>query len=144
MELPDDIHSLVTRISAAGDALIESGDFLGAASEFKRALGVLPQPTDDWSAALWLYVAIGDAYFFAGDYESARVALNRAQYFDTSLENPFIWLRRGQVYFELGATELADDCLASAFMLGGPEIFEREDPKYADYIMPKLKPAADA
>jgi len=28
-------------------------------------------------------------------YERARVALNRAQLFDDSLDNPFIWLRRG-------------------------------------------------
>ena len=87
---------------------------------------------------MWLFVAIGDSFYLAGDYESARVALNRAQLFDDSRENPFIWLRRGQVYFELGDTKLMDDCLASAYMLGGDEIFDGEDPKYAAYILPKL------
>ena len=144
MGLPDDIYSEVTRISAAGNALVNAGDYLGAISEFERALGILPPPTDGWSAAFWLHLAIGDTYFFAGDYESARVSLNQAQLFDESLDNPFVWLRRGQVYFELGDTKLADDCLVSAYMLGGTEVFEREDPKYADYILAKLKPPADA
>ena len=56
-----------------------------------------------------------------------------------ALDNPLIWLRRGQVYFELGDVPLADGCLASAYMLGGKEIFDRQDPKYMDYISNKLK-----
>ena len=59
-----------------------------------------------------------------------------------ALDNPFIWLRRGQVYFELGDTRLAEDGLASAFMLGGREIFSGQDPKYAAFILPKLRPSA--
>jgi hypothetical protein len=60
-----------------------------------------------------------------------------------ALENPFIWLRRGQVYFELGDMRLAEDGLASAFMLGDKNIFEGEDPKYSEFILSKLKPPHD-
>ena len=144
MELPDDIYSEVTRLSSAGNTLADTGDYLCAVREFERALRLLPPPTEDWSAAFWLYTAIGDSYFLAGDYERARVALNQAQLFDESLDNPFIWLRRGQVYYELGDTKLADDCLASAYMLGGTEVFDREDPKYAEYILAKLHPPESA
>lgn len=143
-ELPDDIYSEVTRLSSEGNAFANAGDFLGAVRQFEHALTLLPAPVEDWSAAMWLFTAIGDSFFLAGDYESARVAFNRAQLCDDSLGNPFIWLRRGQVYYELGDTRLADDCLASAYMLGGEEIFEREDPKYAEYILAKLDPPATA
>ena len=31
----------------------------------------MPEPKDDWEAATWLYVALGDAYFFLEKYEEA-------------------------------------------------------------------------
>jgi tetratricopeptide (TPR) repeat protein len=138
-ELPDDVHSEVGRLSADGNSLVNDGDFAGAIAQFERALVLLPTPIEDWSAATWLLTAIGETYFFAEDFESARLALNRALLCPESLDNPLIWLRRGQVYFELGDTHLADDCLASAYMLGGDKVFEHEDPKYAEYIHTKLE-----
>lgn len=139
-ELTDQIHSEVTRLSAAGDSLADAGDYLRAVQQFEIAVGLLPAPVEKWTAATWLFTAIGDCYFLADDFESARVALNRAQLCPDSLDNPFIWLRRGQVYYELGETRLADDCLASAYTLGGTEVFAREDPKYVHYILAKLQP----
>ena len=43
---------------------------------------------------------------------------------------------------ELGDNRLAEDSLASAFMLAGREIVDDEDPKYEAFILPKLKPSA--
>ena len=143
-ELPDDIRSEVTRLSSEGNSLTAAGDYLHAAQQFERAVALLPAPVEEWTAATWLFTAIGDSFFFSGDFESARVALNRAQLCPDSLDNPFIWLRRGQVYFELGDTRLAEDCLASAYMLGGTGIFDSEDPKYADYLLAKIHPPAIA
>jgi predicted Zn-dependent protease len=54
-------------------------------------------------------------------------------------DNPFLWLRRGQVYFELGDMKQAQDSLASAFMLAGRAIFETEDPKYGAFILQKME-----
>jgi hypothetical protein len=54
-----------------------------------------------------------------------------------ALDNPFLSLRRGQVYFELGDMRQAQDSLASALMLAGREIFE--DPKYAAFILSKME-----
>ena len=143
-ELPDTIHSEVCRLSADGNVLADDGDFAGAILQFERALALLPTPIEDWTAATWLLTAIGETHFFAEDFERARIALNRALLCPDSLDNPLIWLRRGQVYFELGDTRLADDSLASAYMLGGDEVFEREDPKYAEYIHTKLQKPGSA
>ncbi len=143
-ELPDPIYTEVTRLSSEGNALADAGEHRNAVQHFERAAALLPLPVEEWTAATWLFTAIGDSFFLAGDFESARVALNRAQLCPDSLDNPFIWLRRGQVHYELGDTRLADDCLGSAYMLGGTEIFDSEDPKYANYILAKLKPPANA
>ncbi len=143
-ELPDDTYTEVCRLSTDGNALVNDGDLAGAIVQFERALALLPAPIEDWTAATWLLTAIGETHFFAGDFESARIALNRALLCPESLDNPLVWLRRGQVYFELGDTRLADDSLASAYMLGGDEVFEREDPKYAEYIHTKLQKPGNA
>lgn len=138
-ELPDDLYREVCRLSGEGNELVNVGDLIGAIGRFERALALLPTPIEDWTAATWLLTAIGETHFFAEDFESARIALNRALLCPDSLDNPLIWLRCGQVYFELGDTRLADDSLASAYMLGGDEVFEREDPRYAEYIRSKLE-----
>lgn len=143
-ELPVEIYSEVIRLSSVGDELADAGDHIGAVRQFQQAVALLPSPVEKWNAATWLFTAIGDSFFLSGDLDSALVALNRAQLCPDALNNPFVWLRRGQIYYEVGDTRLADDCLASAYMLGGTEIFDREDQKYADYILAKLKLPANA
>jgi tetratricopeptide (TPR) repeat protein len=140
--LPDEVYAEVTRLSAAGNDLVDDGDYFGAVNEFARALAILPAPASRWDAFVWLHVAIGDTLFFAGKYEEALATLQRASPIDDSATNPFIWLRRGQAHFELGETKLADDCLTRAYESGGIEIFRREDPKYAEYILAKIDPDA--
>ena len=141
-ELPDDVHENIKRLCAEGDSLAEAGRFAEAVSHFDQALSMVPVPPHEWEAATWIFTAIGDTQFLAAEYEKARVALTNVMLCPNALDNPFIWLRRGQVYFELGDTRLAEDSLASAYMLGGKEIFSGEDPKYASFILPKLKPSA--
>jgi len=140
-ELPDELHQHIERLCAEGDSLADEGHFEEAVTRFEKALALVPAPAHEWEAATWIYAAIGDTRFLGAQYEEARVALTAVMLCPNALENPFIWLRRGQVYFELGDMRLAEDSLASAFMLGGKEIFEGEDPKYSEFILPKLKPA---
>ncbi len=138
-ELPDDIHQSIKRFCAEGDSLAEAARFPDALARYEQALSLLPTPVHDWEAATWIYAAIGDAHFLAGDFERARQALTTVMLCPNALDNPFLWLRRGQVYFELGDMKQAQDGLASAFMLAGREIFDREDPKYGAFILPKMK-----
>jgi tetratricopeptide (TPR) repeat protein len=138
-ELPDATHEQIKRLCAEGDSLAEVRRFAEAVGRYKQALALVPVPPHEWEAATWIYAAMGDAQFLAGEYEQARVSLTQVMLCPNALENPFIWLRRGQVYFELGDTRLAEDSLASAFMLGGREIFDSEDQKYAAFILPKIK-----
>lgn len=68
---------------------------------FKKALELLPEPKDDWEAATWLYVAIGDAFFFLEKYEEALDNLKHARMCPDGMANSFILMRLGEVYYEL-------------------------------------------
>ncbi len=57
-----------------------------------------------------------------------------------SVGNPFILLRLGQTYFELGNMKKAADELVRAYMGVGTEIFEGEDPKYFDLVRASTYP----
>ena len=140
-KLSDDIHQSIQRLCAEGDKYANDKHYREAIECFEQAIALLPQPLHNWEAATWVYAAIGDTRFLAGDYERARQALTQVMVCPKARTNPFLWLRRGQVYFELGDMQQAQDSLASAFMLGGQELFEGEDPKYAAFILPKLKDA---
>jgi len=138
-ELPDEIHESIKRFCAEGDSLAEAKRYRDAIARFEQALSLLPTPYEQWDAATWIYAALGDTFFFAGDFERARQALTAVMLCPNALDNPFLWLRRGQVYFELGDIKQAQDSLGSAFMLAGSEIFDREDPKYGAFILPKME-----
>ncbi len=138
-ELSDDVHDRIKRYCDEGDSLAEAACYPDAITQYDQALALLPTPHQDWEAATWVYAAIGDSHFLAGNFERARQALTTVMLCPNALENPFLWLRRGQVYFELGDMKQAQDSLASAFMLAGREIFEREDSKYAAFIFPKME-----
>src|SRR5262249_55742751 len=97
-------------------------------------------PREDWDAATWVLAAIGDAHYFAQDYESALSALRNAVKCPDGLGNPFIHLRLGQCYFELGEMRKAEDELTRALMGAGNEIFEEEHPKYWAHMKTVLDP----
>jgi hypothetical protein len=57
-----------------------------------------------------------------------------------TIGNPWVHLRLGQVRFELGQLELATDELARAYMGGGRDVFEGQDPKYFELVERVLEP----
>ena len=79
-------------------------------------------------------MAIGDANFESRNYEHAKAALSDAMHCPGAIGDPFIHLRLGQCQFELGNLPRANDELARAYMGGGKEIFDAEDPKYFSHL----------
>lgn len=138
-ELPTSIHSRVKELSAAGEAALEAEDYRGAIDLFEEALDLLPDPKHRWEAELWLLAAMGDAAFLAGDLELARMVLMQAMRdHDEANGNPFLRLRLGQCLLDLGELDPAANWLAGAFLLEGPSLFEGEDPRFLDFVRPKL------
>jgi tetratricopeptide (TPR) repeat protein len=143
-ELPDDLYQEIKNLCSEGDSLADGGHHADAIRHYERALALLPNPHEMWAAATWIYAAIGDSHFLSGQYELARQALTAVMLCPNALENPFLWLRRAQVYFELGDVSRAKDSLASACMLAGPEIFRAENPKYSALILPMMNAVGSA
>jgi tetratricopeptide (TPR) repeat protein len=141
-ELDDALYARVKLLAAQGDQKLETGHYEAAIETFEEALTLLPPPPHKWEAATWLFVAVGDAAFQAQNYERAREALREAILCPGAIGNPFVHLRRGQVFFELNDLSAAGEELTGAYMLEGSAIFEQEDPKYFAYLKTILRPPA--
>ena len=142
MELDPKVHAQITQLSEAGNEMLEVGNSDGALAAFERALSVVPSPLEEWEAATWLFTSIAECHFVAGNFAAARVNALKAVQCPGGLGNPFVHLRLGQAEFELGNTERAKDELARAYMGGGDEVFEGDDPKYWRFIREILRPPA--
>lgn len=139
-ELPTKVHQQIVTLSTQGDNLASARNYAAAIDSYRRALKLVPRPISDWEAATWLLVAIGDAYFLAGDFAQARTALTEAMQCPGAIGNPFIHLRLGQTHYELGNMEKAGDELARAYLQEGTTIFKADNPKYLAFIKARLKP----
>jgi Tfp pilus assembly protein PilF len=134
MDLPQDIESKVEDLSESGNEYMEQADYEAATMAFEEALAMLPQPCEQWEAFTWLNASIGDAQFMLGDFVRAKESLFDALNGPDGLDNPFVYLRLGQCQLDTGEVEAAEQSLARAFMLGGPEIFEDEQPRYLECL----------
>ena len=124
----------------AGQRLTETGDHLGAYHQFIAALNELPEPRSQWNATGWLLLALGENSIRAGNFPAAKAPLADAMWCPGCLGNPWAHLRLGQVRYELNEKDRAADELARAYMGGGREIFEGQDPKYFALVEEVLDP----
>src|SRR5262249_45141020 len=114
--LRDDLHERITLFSQEGDNLVNACDYVSGLRKYHQAWALLPEPREEWEAATWLLSAIGDAHFLARDFEKSIAAFTNALRCPDGLGNPFIHLRLGESYFELGDVRRAQDELTRAYM----------------------------
>ena len=139
-ELEDSVHEEIVRLCQQGDQLTETGAYDEAIKLYSDAWRLLPEPQQQWDAALWLLAAIGDASFLSRKFEDARNALQFCMlHCPDALGNPFLHLRLGQAQFELQELDIAADELMRAYMGAGNDIFASEDPKYRDFLATRAK-----
>lgn len=134
MELPNEIYEEITLLCQHGDELANNNTLEEAKSRYISALKLLPDPVNDWEAATWIYVAIGDIHFKNGNYEKCFKCFYNAVQCPKGLGNPFIHLRLGQAYYELDDIDKAKDELARAYMGAGEDIFDEDDSKYFTFL----------
>jgi hypothetical protein len=142
-ELPDETHTKIQQLCAQGDDLARRLLYEGAVEKYQEALNLLSEPVAQWEAATWIFTAIGDARFLRNNYKDALQPLLDAMKCPKAIGNPFVHLRLGQIQFELGNDILAKDEFARAYMGGGKEIFDTEDPKYWAVVTSSLKQPPD-
>ena len=133
-ELSDEIYEKIEEYSEQGNDYCDNEEWEKAIICFNKALGLLPDPKEEWEAATWIYAALGDMFYFLEKYEEALDNLNYAMMCPNGMANPFILLRLGEAYYELDKKEQAKKYLLEAYMMEGTEIFEDEDEKYFDLV----------
>jgi len=141
--LPKKLLSEITKLCAQGDAFLKGNGFEQAIAKYKAAWNLLPEKKLNWEAATWILTSAGDAYFRQGDYEKSLASFVGAVQGPGGLGNPYIHLRLGQSYFELGDTAKAGDELTRAYMGAGDDIFKDEDEKYPTFLHTILLPPLD-
>lgn len=135
MQMDDALHARIVEYTDQGNALCEEQEnYNGAIEHYQRALELIPEPIEEWEAATWVLVALGDCYFLLGEFERAHHYLTQAMYCPTAIGTAFIHLRLGQAQYELSNEARAKDELARAYILEGVELFADEDPKYLIFL----------
>jgi tetratricopeptide (TPR) repeat protein len=134
LELDSETYSKIEKLSINGNACMDKEEWSDAIHCYEEALDLVPTPRTEWETATWLYASIGDAEFLAGNYGRAKTAMFDAMNCPCGQDNPFVHLRLGQAFFELGEMENSRKHLLSAYMLEGDQIFESDDPKYLESI----------
>lgn len=138
-ELPEKLYADITLLCKQGDELAKSNKLEEAKSKYLSALKLLPDNRDEWEAATWIYVAIGDVHFRMGNFEKCFKCFYNAVQCPKGLGNPFIHLRLGQMYYEQGNRDKAADELTRAYMGAGLDIFMEDDPKYLEFLETKIE-----
>ncbi|MCY8232264.1 tetratricopeptide repeat protein [Priestia endophytica] len=135
MELNDKVYNQIVQLCDIGNALIEKGQVDKAIESYTEALDLVPLPKNEWETSTWIYTALGDSYFYNGNYELAKSHLYNALNCPDGASNPFILLRLGESLFECGELDKAKEYLLRAYMLEGYKLFFDEDDKYFQLIM---------
>nr|PMH63183.1 hypothetical protein BCU62_18460 [Enterovibrio norvegicus] len=139
LQLPDEISCEVTQFCSLGDELVSTGKLDQAKEAYLKAFDALPENKNNWEAATWIYVAIGDINFKNSDFDRCFKCFYNAVQCPKGLGNPFIHLRLGQMYFEMGDFEKSLDELTRAYMGAGLDILLEDDHKYLSFLENKIE-----
>jgi tetratricopeptide (TPR) repeat protein len=133
-ELTDEQQDLMDDYCEKGNAEMDNENYSAAADWFKKAYEVLPDPKEDWEATGYITASLGDALFSEGKFEAAKEQLLIAyEFYADEKNNPFVMLRLGEAYFELGDEKTALKFLLKAYEMEGPQLFE-DDKKYLKFL----------
>jgi len=133
-ELDPTLLAEIQKHCSIADTLAMRGRYSAALMEYTQAWDLIPEPKDRWEASTWILAAVGDCSFTSGIYSRAKEALLQAMRCPGGMENPFLHLRLGQVFFETGELDSAAVELMRAYLGDGANIFAQEDAKYLAFL----------
>lgn len=133
-ELADDIFDQIIDLSEDGEDLFENGDFQEAIDKWSTALQLLPEPKDNWQAALWLYTSLGDGYRYLGDLDQALKAFKKAYEGVEGASNPYVLYSLGATLYDLNRKDEAVSFLLKAYEIEGKDIFAEDGVTYLAFL----------
>ena len=138
-KLPKELTQLIDGLCRKGDQFAGMDQYDDAIEKYSEAWNLLPEPRDQWPAATWILISVGDAHFRLNEFAEGADILLDALHFPDGEDNPFLLLRLGQCLLELGRLDEAADALEEAYRRGGDELFADEDPKYLGFFKTQKK-----
>lgn len=133
-KLPSDLRQMIDNLCQKGDQFAQIDQLDDALEQYEAAWDLLPNPKDQWPAATWILMAVGDVYFEKRDYIAACETLQESLKLPEGESHPFILLRLGQSLFEMGNLDAAAEAFEAAYRQQGLELFVDEDPKYLFFL----------
>lgn len=73
------------------------------------------------------------------NFDRALQLINNCLNFDKGLNDPWLYLRKGQCLFELNDFEKSADAMTRAYMMDGENVFRNEDGKYLEFLKTKIR-----
>ena len=138
MDLQYKLYNEILDICSKGDNLVEQSKYDEAIYMYLKALDLVPKPKNEWKTSTWIYTALGDTCYIKKDFIVSKKYLLDAIDCPEGIENPFINLRIGESFFELGKFKKAKEYLLKAYILDGYAIFYDENDKYFDLIKDEI------
>jgi len=120
-------------IMADGEICFDGGDYEGANQLYREAFKLIPEPKREFAESTQVIGALADCFYHLGDLEKTQAALDDILLCPGGAANPFLRLRRGQVFHQMGNIEKARTELTAAFLNGGVEVFKNEE-EYLELI----------
>lgn len=102
-------------------------DYEGARLLYQEAFKLIPDPKREFDESTQAIGALADCFFFMHDYKKAKAALDDVLLCPGGAANPFIRLRRGQVFQKTGDIQKARTELTTAYLNGGTDVFKGEE-----------------
>lgn len=137
--LPSQLHDEIQAKIDRGDEFLNADDFARAAELYREAVALIPEPKALHEISAPAFTALGEAYFYAGNYHEALAAFRVALKAPGGVENPLLNLRFGQAYFESGDLDSAVEYLTIAYALDGRTVFDGEDDKYLSFLATRIE-----
>lgn len=135
-EITPETKARLDELAEKGNQLEDQVRYDEAIQTWKQGLALIPEPQQFYSETIWFLAAIGDVYFQCDSYAEACECFDKARGNLTGegYRNPFIMLRLGECYLELGDEKNAIEYLLRAYMMEGKEIFEPDEIKYFNFL----------
>lgn len=114
--------------------LLDKDHFEDVLDIISDALSLIPEPKVAYPQSLLLYIVMGDTLYYMNDTLLAMENFYKATNCPDGVQHPFVNMRIGQLYFELGMVSRCKEYLIKAYIIAKKDIFENEDPVFLEIL----------
>lgn len=134
MKVKEEISVKINKLLDEAEEDLELCEFNKAMDKYNQALGLLEGDIEDYDISTIIYASMGDAMYFAGEYNKAENYFYDAMNCPGGLANPYILFQLGKCSYECNNIEKSKEFFIRTYMIDGVNLFNADDKKYFDVI----------